>query len=1050
MRFGHRFFLPALLLFWINFYSFAFLEWKYVTRAPLRNLDAESKRFLVGRIKSSSSDQQHQTSNCRNNNHRIEKEIESKASMSKSKAMMTLNSLHSSNEIDLWLRKISEKSKVSNDLPFQNWNTRDQVEFVKILQERKAYEGIISFLYLGKQNVKVFTTAAFAMSLSKSHRRKANDILDIMLNRGIKPTSLTVIAILGGVDGPSAVFEVMKRMESSGVQMNDEAYNSAIFAVGRTPTGSRPDDKDWQMGLSLLQKMKAQRIKPTSKTYFALLQVLGRTGKVSIAMSLIQQWKSQNTDLTQNSDQVWASAINVCAQAADHHGAIKLVKDMQEMGCVPKLRHCSALLKAFSRAGEDKLALVSLQMMLGEKTEDKNGAIFSLPKVEPDLIALNTVIKACSKANNIDGVTSIFDRIKAGEFVDPKSNKIICPDHITYHCVLGVCSSPKVAKNIVKEMRFSRRYRYGVVPPTSVTYAYAINICQRADDLDLQDVECFLGWAEDDGIKPTVFMYASAIWSAQRIGDCSKALEFFHEMESLGCEPNSVAFDGVISALCGNDDLEQALEMYEKTRTLGHSVSLATMKRIATLIQSLQSLDEEELYMDKIAKTLDINSRTVESAGPILEALINFYGSQGRFDEALETFDSISGRIDGPCLRAILYACAQASPARWTDAVTILHTSDIVEGTSGPGKVDQVALGNAIIACCKADEFEEGLNLLQLYGAPQRDRPKTSPSLPMVSMNSLIAACGRGFRPDLSLALLNEMRYEYGLNPDSRSYRSAVIACNRAEHLGERIRSGRSRVDDSILEWFDSSVKWWECGLALLRRMQEESIRPDMQTYSSIISACESAGEWQRALGVLEVMIKESEKEGNLAYLNLYCFNAAISACEKGGAWVEALEIYERMVANGDPINPNFVTLSSLILALDKAGQKELAQGKYEEGLKVGIVRPWRRTRSPDGNSIRALDLHNFSAAMGKAAIRSCMDAFLQKKGFFLEDSGNDLVIITGKGLNTADGELPVLQSTTLELLEKEYGIFGHVEDVNQGRVIVKRDILKEFVQKRS
>ena len=82
--------------------------------------------------------------------------------------MMTLNSLHSSTEIDLWLREISEKSKVSNDLPFQTWNTRDQVEFVKILQERKAYGGIISFLYLGKQNVKVFTTAAFAMSLSKN------------------------------------------------------------------------------------------------------------------------------------------------------------------------------------------------------------------------------------------------------------------------------------------------------------------------------------------------------------------------------------------------------------------------------------------------------------------------------------------------------------------------------------------------------------------------------------------------------------------------------------------------------------------------------------------------------------------------------------------------------------------------------------------------------------------------------------------------------------------------------------------------------------------
>ena len=138
-------------------------------------------------------------------------------------------------------------------------------------------------------------------------------------------------------------------------------------------------------------------------------------------------------------------------------------------------------------------------------------------------------------------------------------------------------------------MRLSRRNRYGAVPPTSVTYAHAINVCQKAESLDLQDVECFLRWAQDDEIQPTVFMYASAIWAAQRIGDSSKSLEFFHEMESLGCQPNSVAFDGVISTLCGNGDLEQAIEMYEKARDSGHRVSFATMKVSLNFAFSLNS-----------------------------------------------------------------------------------------------------------------------------------------------------------------------------------------------------------------------------------------------------------------------------------------------------------------------------------------------------------------------------------------------------------------------------------------------------------------------------
>jgi hypothetical protein len=59
------------------------------------------------------------------------------------------------------------------------------------------------------------------------------------------------------------------------------------------------------------------------------------------------------------------------------------------------------------------------------------------------------------------------------------------------------------------------------------------------------------------------------------------------------------------------------------------------------------------------------------------------------------------------------------------EAITILHISDVTESASGPGRVDQVALGNAIIACSKADEFEEGLNLLQLYGVPGDGRYAT-------------------------------------------------------------------------------------------------------------------------------------------------------------------------------------------------------------------------------------------------------------------------------------------------------------------------------------
>ncbi|CAJ1940268.1 unnamed protein product [Cylindrotheca closterium] len=959
-------------------------------------------------------------------------------------------------KINRWMKDIydeqtnqSLKDKTPN--PFASLSSRDEINFVKLLQSKQAYESILLFVQLGNPDVKVFTTAIFALALSRGpYRQRALDVLPLMDQQKVEPTSLTLIALLGSLDGPNAVSELMRTMERRGITMTTEVFNSAIYAICRTPWGqSTAENSDFQVALNLFQKMKAKRIQPSSKTYHALLQVLAKTGKVDLAIPLLRQWKMSPIAVIRSSDFVWLAAMHVCAQASDCDTVIQLAMEMQEMGCSPTLRHCSALLRAFARAGNDKLAFGTLQLMLGDvdTVEIGNTRELRLPRIAPDLVALNTVIKSCAKAGNFEGASLIFQRMKAGEFFDPDTHYPISPDLITFHSMLQSCRDANLARDIVREIRFSRRNRFGAVTPTNVTYAHAINVCQKADTVDLKLVDLLLGWAKDDSITPSVFMYASAIWAAHKSGNCEKALGYFNAMESAGCIPNAVAFDGLISALGEKGDFEEAVKLYERTRGLGNEVSPATMMRLASSIQSVSNPDEREEFLTRVFEKMSDQGHFIDFGGAIFEALINLYGSQGRFDEALLTFDAIVGPINGACLRSILLSCSTARPPRWMEAITIMHTSDVVESASGPGKVDQVALSNAVIACSKADEFEEGLTLLNLYGDPESSRNKSYSSISVSAIDSLIAACSRGNRPDLAISLFNEMSSAFGVQPDERTYRNAIMTCNRAEH---KARYEEKRARDTGETY--SSIEWWEVGLALFRRMKEEGVKPDVKVYSSVISACQAAGEWQRALGILENLIEESVDRGDVSLLNTYCFNSAISACEKGGAWVEALDLYERMVDIGGSIRPNFVTVSSLILALDKAGQKDLAQSKFEEGVRKRIVKPWRWTQNDADESIYALDLHNFSAAMAKAAVRSCMDSyFFGITNRMLDDRvGKDLVIITGKGLHTRSTDDPILQQTTLRLLQNEYGVSGAVKESNQGRVIVNVAKLKEFVTSRS
>ncbi len=515
------------------------------------------------------------------------------------KAIQKVRKIRHVKDIHTWMQEVVRNGA---ERPFGRWSVKAQIDFVKVLQDYQAYEPIMFFLrHVGKASVKVCTTAIFSMALSSDHRYLASEILDFMEEQKVRPTSLTFIALLGSIDGAKATSQMMKRIESyKDVQLSAEVFNSAIFACKRK--GKENDESnDWQTALNLLQVMRRKRIQPTVKTYHATLQVLAGTGQVQMAKSIMQQLHS--TPDMKPDDRVWAAAMNVCADALDYNGAIDFLNQMQTGGHRPNLLHASILLKAFALSGKDVMSLQALEMMTRKEQTSKVDDLslsFHLPPMFPDLIALNTIISACAHAGNIPAALSVVARMREGEFQDPVNGKIIFPDRISYHNILRSCQDPDIAMDIIKEvspslfrtvifvspgalnfarkMRLSRRKRYGVVTPSSVTYAHAINTCQQAEEADVMRATTLLSWALDDGIKPTVYMFVPAIWAAQRSGDRTAALDFFLQMVDFGCTPNAVAYNGVISALCDNCDVEHAILIYEEMKDRGMNLNASVFK----------------------------------------------------------------------------------------------------------------------------------------------------------------------------------------------------------------------------------------------------------------------------------------------------------------------------------------------------------------------------------------------------------------------------------------------------------------------------------------
>mmetsp|Transcript_56092 Transcript_56092/g.135863 ORF Transcript_56092/g.135863 Transcript_56092/m.135863 type:complete len:1282 (-) Transcript_56092:1217-5062(-) len=952
-----------------------------------------------------------------------------------------------------------------------------------------------------------------------SKPRHAFQILDMVDRRkGVQPTKLTIIALFGcfHASGSDSVLSLYNRLVETypDLEWDDEMYTTAIFSCKNTKkyTSTRrggstssslsrtrmqndggikrtssDDDKNWQAAMFLFQQMQQRRIRPTSKTYLALLEVVSSTGKTPVVRSLIGQWQrnqltpiqnpkqtkvqasgaqhsdldlgsdldlvvKQQTDEVQIRERIWIAALDACSAAADYRQALLFIQEMNKSKppTIPNLRHCTSLLKTFASARQDQLALSALKTMMGTNTTIGKGNRLTLPRTDPDLVALNTVLKCLNSAGNYDAAMELFDRILNGDFGDPYTpGGKISPDRISYHYILTGCRDPQFAKKVIKSMRLSRRFRNRSVTPTDVSYSHAIHVCHRASESDLDSAVELLEWAKDDHIPPTAFMYAPAIWTAQKSGEYSRAIVLYGEMEEKGCNPNALSMNGLVCAVCGKGDVDVAIALLDAMKKRGHQVMPLTIKRINSVLSDppISNYDRER-YMLRILDVLDDDELTVRVSGPIFESLITYYGTVGEVDQAFNVSTRIQGHLNSPCLRALLLVYSSTKPVRWEDAIELLHSSDITDGSTGPGLMDQVALGHTLVACSKADQFEEGLTLLDLYAAHTDDLSPRNQPLPVSSINELIASAGRGGRPDISIALLNQLQ-SLGLQPDGRSYRSAMIACNQAQHDQHRRQiSGNhpNGYDASDLDLFE----WWEIALSLLRRMREAGIVPDKQTYSSAISACEAAAQWQRALGVLQEILDNSQgnthlqsEQGESLALNLYCWNAVIAACQKGGAWVEALDLYERMLIESPKISPNFVTLNSLLEALDGAGQQELVQSKYEEALVIGIINPWKTTLERSGNPVKALDLHQFSKAMAVAAVRHIMDTWCDENNDSGGDINGDLYIITGKGIHSKSE--PVLKRAVIDVL-KEYRINAVADPTNQGRVIVAyEDLLDCF-----
>jgi pentatricopeptide repeat protein len=218
----------------------------------------------------------------------------------------------------------------------------------------------------------------------------------------------------------------------------------------------------------------------------------------------------------------------------------------------------------------------------------------------------------------------------------------------------------------------------------------------------------------------------------------------------------------------------------------------------------------------------------------------------------------------------------------------------------------------------------------------------------------------------------------YRKAPNAEAADKAIRLCNSAGFnpkqwtvlLNELARKKQATWAMLVLDW-----------------MACNGAEPNVIHYNCVISSCEKAGQWEKALALLqEVKVRKGIEPDE------YTYNAAISACEKGGQWEQALALLAE-VKERQGIEPDEITYNATLDAV--SGQFLLARTLYLEAVDLKIYQP------PNDRTAQLwkFDLHDHSEGAAITAARWWIETEVTP-WHFGDDTSPDvsLELITGYG----------------------------------------------------
>ncbi|CAI0416372.1 unnamed protein product [Linum tenue] len=530
-------------------------------------------------------------------------------------------------------------------------------------------------------------------------------------------------------------------------------------------------------------------------------------GQVDKAFELIEVMEARNVGFA---EKTFIVLIHGFLKQSRLDRALQLFDKMKNSGFVPDISLYDVLIGVFSTAKELDKALGLYAEMKEFNVQPDTGIITKLISCCNDEGELKRLFKEIGRDMNLEALTMLYNSL----LTVLVNNDSIDKAYSLLRVMLGESCS-----NDLQGDEFC--WENDIVPsPNASSFGVVIDGLCKAGKLDLA-VGLFRDMSQKIGCKPNLLIcnnLISGLCSSDRMED---SLEILREMEKSGLVPSPFTHNAIFGCLCKRMDVAGALDLIKKMRVHGHE---PWIKHCTLMVKELckhKKAVEACKFLDDVVEEGFIPDMIAYSAA--LDGLIRIH----EVDLALELFRDIVARGNYPDVVAYNTMMKGLCQAK-----RVAEAEELLKEMVMKGLVPSVITYNLLIdGWCKNGSLEAAMRCLsEMFDKGREPNVITYTTL----VNGL---CNAG-RPEEALAVWNEMVAVKGLAPGEIAFMALVHGLCKC-----------GRPNEAVVH---------------LREMKSREMKPDGYVYTALVSAFLAELNHPLALEMVEEMVREGRFPGKL------------------------------------------------------------------------------------------------------------------------------------------------------------------------------------------